>query len=111
VGTLKPGGIAIHTTELNINASGQTIDNWPTVLFQRRHFEELAARLTAQGHAVAPLDFSLGDKPMDRFVDLPPWPHDLPPEMNAWLGSPAHLKLSVDGFVSTCFGIVVKRVG
>jgi len=109
IATLKPGGIAVHTTELNINASGQTIDNWPTVLFQRHHFEELAARLTAQGHMVAPLDFSLGDRPMDRFVDLPPWEHDLSPDMNAWLGQPAHLKLSVDGFVSTCFGIVVKR--
>ena len=65
---LRPGGTAVHTTEFNINANGPTIDNWPTVLFQRRHMEALAARLAAQGHQVAPFDFDAGDKPLDRFV-------------------------------------------
>lgn len=107
--TLVPGGISVHTTEFNIRGDGPTIDNWPTVLFQRQHFVELAERLTAEGHSVAPFDFSLGSQPMDRFVDVPPWQHQLPADMNAWLGDSAHLKLSVDGFVSTCFGIIVKR--
>lgn len=106
--TLRPGGISVHTTEFNIQ-DGPTIDNWPTVLFQRQHFEQLADRLRAEGHIVAPFDFALGGKPMDRFVDIPPWPHQMPPHLNEWLGAPAHLKLSVDGFVSTCFGIVVQR--
>lgn len=107
--TLVPGGIAVHTTEFNIRSDGPTIDNWPTVLFQRQHFEALAARLRSQGHTVAPLDFNLGGKPMDQFVDLPPWAHQLPADINEWLGPSAHLKLSVDGFVSTCFGIIVRR--
>ena len=107
--TLKPGGIAVHTTEFNIRADGPTIDNWPTVLFQRRHFEELAARLEAAGHDVAPFDFGLGDKPLDRFVDVPPWSHDLPEEMKRWLGEPAHLKLAISGFIATCFGLVVRK--
>lgn len=111
VETLRPGGVAVHTTEFNIRADGPTIDNWPTVLFQRSHFEALAARLTARGHRVEPFNFDLGDKPLDRFVDLPPYSHDLPADIGAWLGAPAHLKLAVDGFVSTCIGITIHRGG
>ena len=107
--TLKPGGLSVHTTEFNINAQGPTIDNWPTVLFQRRHMETLASRLRERGHDVAPLDFSLGDRPLDRFIDLPPYHHDLSPELAEWIGAPQHLKVSVDGFASTCFGIIVRR--
>jgi len=107
--TLRPGGLSVHTTEFNINPVGETIDNWPTVLFQRKHFEELSQRLTAQGHDVAPLDFFLGDKPMDRFIDLPPYHHDLPADLTDWLGEPRHLKVGVDGFPCTCFGILVRK--
>jgi 2-polyprenyl-3-methyl-5-hydroxy-6-metoxy-1,4-benzoquinol methylase len=107
--TLRPGGLGVHTTELNIDAEGPTIDNWQTVLFQRRHFEELALRLRAQGHYVAELDFFLGDKPMDRFIDLPPFHHDLPKDLGDWIGSPRHLKVATDGFACTCFGLVVRK--
>lgn len=107
--TLAPGGVAVHTTEFNIRDDGPTIDNWPTVVFQRKHFEELVARLEAQGHIVAPLDFSLGDKPLDRFVDLPPYHHDLPEAISTWIGAPAHLKLAYDGLVVTCIGLKVMK--
>ena len=109
--TLRAGGMAIHTTEFNINPDGPTIDNWPTVLFQRKHLEELADRLRAEGHDVATLDFNLGDGPLDRFIDLPPWSHDLPQQLGQWLGQPLHLKVGVDGFACTCFGIIVRKGG
>lgn len=107
--TLKPGGIAIHTTELNIDSEGPTIDNWPTVLFQRRHIEHLCERLTREGHIVAELDFGLGDGPMDRFIDLPPYHHDLPTDISNLLGAPQHLKVAIDGFACSCFGIVIRK--
>ena len=109
--TLRPGGISVHTTEFNIRADGPTIDHWPTVLFQRSHFEALAERLRAQGHEVAPLDFETGDKPMDRFIDLPPWGHDLPADFAQRHGRSDHLKVSVDGFPATCFGLLVRKAG
>jgi SAM-dependent methyltransferase len=105
--TLKPGGVAIHTTEFNVG-DGATIDNWPTVLFQRHHFEALAAKLTAAGHHIQSVSFDTGSEILDRFVDLPPY-HDLPSGMSSINEYPAHMKLSIDGFTTTCFGIVIQR--
>ena len=109
LGTLRPGGLAVHTTEFNINPEGPTIDNWPCVLFQRKHFEALAERLTALGHVVAPFDYTLGDKPMDRFIDLPPWTHDMPQALSEWVGHMVHLKVANDGFPATCFGLKIRK--
>lgn len=109
LGTLKPGGLSVHTTEFNISADGATVDNWPTVLFQRQHFEMLATRLRGQGHDVADFDYALGDRPLDRFIDLPPFHHDLPDDLAAWLGAPQHLKVAVDGFAATCFGLIIRK--
>lgn len=106
---LKPGGLAIHTTEFNINPEGPTIDNWVTVLFQRRHIEALAERLRAAGHDVAPIDFDAGDKPLDQFIDLPPWHDGTLGHVSRWLGQPAHLKVAIDGFACTCIGLIIRK--
>lgn len=102
--TLRPGGLAVHTTEFNFLDDKNTVDNWPTVLFQRRHFELLAARLREQGHEVAELDFDVGADPLDKFIDLPPF-------TDAWTKSieAPHIKLAVDGFACTCFGLLIRK--
>ena len=104
--TLKPGGVAVHTTEFTVT-EGPTIDNHPIVLYQRQHLERLAERLQAAGHQVAEFDFSPGNGILDRFVDLPPF-HD-----NALIGPQhyAHLKLLFDGYTCTSIGIVVRKAG
>jgi len=108
--TLRPGGLAIHTTEYNYANDAATIDNWGTVLFQRRHFNELAERLRTNGHRVAELDFSVGDKILDRFIDLPPYPHDMTLVQQAyWARDSNHIKAAVDGFASTCFGLIIQK--
>jgi 2-polyprenyl-3-methyl-5-hydroxy-6-metoxy-1,4-benzoquinol methylase len=105
--TLKTGGVSIHTTEFNFQ-DGPTIDNWPTVLFQKQHFEDLARRLTAAGHRAEPISFDVGNGALDRFIDLPPYA-DYPSEWQSIQDFPAHMKLSVDGFPCTCYGIVVEK--
>lgn len=98
--TLVPGGLSIHTTEFNFLEEEETIDNWGTVLFRKRDFIELAERLTSQGHQVVPLDFDIGSGFLDQFIDIPPYQQV----------QDAHLKLLVDGFATTSFGmIVIKR--
>ncbi|GGE85799.1 class I SAM-dependent methyltransferase [Sphingomonas prati] len=107
--TLRPGGVAVHTLEFNIDGNGPTIDNWMTVLFQQKHIEALADRLRAQGHQVAPLDFDAGNAPMDQFIDLPPWHGSTKGLLSQAMGQSYHLKVGVDGFVATCFGLIVTK--
>jgi hypothetical protein len=110
--TLKSGGWAVHTTEFNFLHDTATIDNWVTVLFLRKHFEQLKVEIENDGHYVAPMDFNVGAQPLDRFVDIPPYSFGegfLNRELWVQSNQAAHLKLSIDGYASTCFGIVVQK--
>ena len=95
--TLRPGGWAIHTTELNVASNSDTIDNETTVLFRRRDFEMLARRLSALGHVVAPFDFGMGSQPMERYIDVPPYRQE------------PHLVLALKGYATTSFGLIVQK--
>ncbi|TYQ26253.1 class I SAM-dependent methyltransferase [Pseudanabaena sp. UWO310] len=109
---LKSGGIAVHTTEYNYTNEPETIDNWSTVIFQDRHFKDIYNRLVSEGHKVATLNFDVGSQPLDRFIDLPPYAVG-----EGWLSKEtwgdsnqgAHLKLSVDGYPCTCFGLIIQK--
>ena len=92
---LKPGGIAVHTTEFNCSSNNATVTEGDTVLFRRRDFESLAYRLEKAGHHLK-LDFTAGSLPADHFVDIPPYKQDV------------HLKLMIDDHVVTSYGIVVR---
>jgi len=108
--TIRRGGTAVHTTEFNFWNDEQTIDNWPTVLFQKQHFVTIADQLRSAGHVVAELDFDVGDKPLDRFIDVPPYLHDLSASQRSYVGNDAsHIKLTIDGFPSTCFGLIIRK--
>ena len=93
---LKPGGIAVHTTELNLSSNDDTVFEGGCVIFRRRDIDRLAQRLTAQGHRIC-LDYSEGDGPADRHVDVPPYKQDI------------HLRLLLEGFVSTSIGLIVQK--
>ncbi|GGC30769.1 hypothetical protein GCM10011504_06210 [Siccirubricoccus deserti] len=105
---LRPGGIAVHTTEFNLDELAGTLSRGATVLYQRRHLEALAARLAAQRHEMLPLDDGHGSGMLDRFVDLPPFE-----EAGSPLGTvfPPHLRLSVRGFPVTSAGLIVRAGG
>jgi hypothetical protein len=102
--TLVPGGLSIHTTEFNYLEDEETIDNYGTVLFRKQDFEELYARLTAANHEVAVLDFNVGSDFLDRFIDLPPYNSKIYAHTQD-----AHLKLLIDGFASTSFGLIIRK--
>lgn len=105
---LKPGGISVHTTEFNLD-DGETLDNWATVLFQKRHMEDLLARLTRQGYIVSPFDFDGGSGVLDGLFDIPPWPWEV--EKLGWrpLYCYTHLKKSIEGIPCTSIGITVRK--
>lgn len=95
---LKPGGVAIHTTELNCSSDSATLDNTSTVLFRKRDFTALAKRLIAEGHEVL-LNFNTGDLPLDKHIDMPPFSKD------------NHLKIQIDRWVTTSFGMIIRKAG
>lgn len=110
---LKPGGVALHTTEFNYLSDKGTLERGTTVLFLRRHFEELAARLASAGHTMLGPDFDVGDGPVDRYVDLAPYAFSdsswLTPRAWGKVNQIAHLKLALGGYPSTCYGIAVVK--
>jgi hypothetical protein len=105
---LKPGGIAIHTTEFNLDDGGETIDDWGTVLFQRRHIDDLAAHIATAGHHLCNVDYNTGDGVLDQFIDVPPFPQD---RSSLRYPEAPHLRLSVDGFPVTSIGLIARAGG
>jgi SAM-dependent methyltransferase len=103
---LRPGGLAVHTTEYNLDPDGPTMERGATVLFQRRHLDRLAERLAAAGHRMLPLtgEEAMGEV-LDRYVDLPPFPHD--PSPFGSFDTP-HLRMALEGYAVTSVGIVVR---
>jgi hypothetical protein len=94
---LRPGGVAVHTTELNLSSNESTVARGWTVLYRRRDVEALVRRLEAAGHEVAPVDWDPGQGVLDEYVDVPPYDPD------------THLRLALKGFVTTSFGLIVRR--
>ncbi|MEP7044673.1 MAG: DUF4214 domain-containing protein [Dokdonella sp.] len=94
---LRPGGIAVHTTELNCDSDEETIETGGSVIYRKRDLLELAGLLRARGHAVAPLDFYLGETEADRYVDEPPYK------------GKAHIRLRIGPYASTSFGFIVSK--
>ena len=88
----------MHTTEFNCSSDNDTLDHASTVLFRQRDLLSLASRLRARGHRID-LTFDLGDQPLDRHVDMAPYSAD------------RHLKLMIEKWVTTSFGLVIQKGG
>jgi hypothetical protein len=98
LGCLKPGGVAVHTTEYNVSSNTETADYRSTVVYRRCDLERMTATASDCGHKVARLDLDPGDLPVDRIVDVPPYSHD------------PHLKLLLKSkYVCTSVGVIVEK--
>lgn len=93
---LRPGGVAVHTTEFNCQSNDDTLDNASTVLFRQRDLIKLAKRLRRRGHEIV-LNFNTGDQPLDLHIDVPPYSQS------------NHLKLQIAQWVTTSFGVIVRK--
>jgi SAM-dependent methyltransferase len=94
---LRPGGVAVHTTEFNLSSNDATLEQGGTVIYRRRDIEAVIARLSAGGHAVGAFRVAPDSHPMDGWVDIPPYSQD------------AHLKLALGRFNCTSVGLVITR--
>jgi SAM-dependent methyltransferase len=104
--TLKPGGVAVHTTEFLLNEKEHDIiDNWPIVFYSGNDITALATSLTEKGYTVSPIDLDPGKGLLDGFYDIPPFYSNSAGRVFDY--GAAHLKVIGDGFAVTCIGIVV----
>ena len=92
---LRPGGVAVHTTEYNVASNTSTITAGQSNIFRRQDLERIGADLRWMGYGVD-LDFADGDRPGDGVVD--PWPYT----------GEVHLKLLLEGYVATSFGLIIE---
>lgn len=92
---LRPGGVAVHTTEFNLSSQWRTLDWKPTVLFRRRDIEELVTLLRDEGHDIS-VDFDPGNGVADRYIDVPPY-------------GDVHLKLQIEKFQVTSLGLIITK--
>jgi len=94
---LRPGGVAVHTTEFNVSSDERTVDSGPTVLYRRRDIEQMIARLKEDGGTVT-CDFTPGTTPPDVHVDVPPF-------------TETHLRTTLGEFVTTSIALVIEKPG
>ena len=96
--TLKPGGVAIHTTEFNVSSDEETPDNIGTVLFRKQDIIKLATEIVNEGHHLV-LNFNPGSGEIDQYIDVPPYK----PEK--------HLKLRVhlNKYITTSIGLIIHK--
>jgi FkbM family methyltransferase len=95
---LRPGGVAVHTTEFNLSSNEETIEEGRTVIFRKRDIDRVIADLESDGHHVEAVCYQLGKTKEDRFVDVFPY------------GDEPHLKLLLeDRFVSTSIGLIMVK--
>lgn len=92
---LGPGGVAVHTTELNISDPEDTVERGNTVLLRERDVEALSERVAARGYTLT-LDLARGTGDADLAIARPPYPFA------------PHLKLTFDRFVTTSLGLILE---
>src|SRR5205814_9475117 len=95
--TLKPGGVACHTTEFNLSSNDATVESGATVVYRKRDLESLIARLRERGHTVADLVVAPDAHHLDGYVDTPPY------------NESPHLRLELEGYAATSVALVVRR--
>jgi hypothetical protein len=92
---LKPGGVGVHTTEFNVRSNVGTVTTGWTVIFRRKDLQRIAGTLRRRGYMID-LDFARGELPYDRVVEKPPFKHEV------------HLKLLLENYVVTSFGLIIE---
>lgn len=93
---LKPGGLAIHTTEYNCFSDSRTVPVGGTVIYRMQDFVRLGAELRRKGHNLS-FNFNQGQDPVDQHVDVAPYSED------------NHLKLSLMQYTTTSIGLLIQK--
>lgn len=97
---LRPGGLAVHTTEFNLWSNEDTIEKGLSVIYRKKDFEELRDWYEHNGCEIE-LSFKRGSRPVETYLPFPPYSKD---------DTRDHLNLIIDNYASTSYGIIVKKL-
>ena len=95
---LKPGGIAVHTTEFNLSSNDETIQTGQTVLWRKQDVEALQKWMLEHGHKME-VTFDRGNMPADYYVEMSPFSE----------GIEDLICLYCLGYISTGFAFIVQK--
>jgi 2-polyprenyl-3-methyl-5-hydroxy-6-metoxy-1,4-benzoquinol methylase len=93
---LKPGGVAVHTTEFNLSSDSETVENSQVCLYREKDILQTISALP-EGFSAVQLNLDTGRGEIDKYVDVPPY-----------LPAP-HLKMLLERFVTTSIGLIFTR--
>jgi len=88
---LRKGGLAVHTTEYNINSNERTVESKNLAFYRRKDLEEIQNKLVRMGYITQKLDYS-------KCI----YPHILGPEE-------AKLRARVGSYVATSAVLVIRK--
>ncbi len=101
---LKPGGVAVHTTEFNLSSENETITDGPTVIFRLKDIEDIIRSLQNEGHHVAPLDVRLGIQAENFHIDKKTI-------TSRQYNGKKHLRLWIKGYATTSIALIITKAG
>jgi len=94
---LKPGGIAVHTTEFTVSSLNFTLEIGNLVTFSKTRMDSLVQDVRRLGYESEDIDYRGGTDPVDQHIDIQPYRGD------------NHLKLAGYGLViHTSIGIIIR---
>ncbi|MGN8118836.1 hypothetical protein [Labrys sp. 22185] len=96
--TLKPGGVAVHTTEFNLTSNDATVESASISIYRKRDISSLVERLIMRGFKTSHVDFDVENAGYaEQVVDLPPYGRGEP-----------HIRLRLGDFDATSICLVVE---
>ena len=96
---LKPGGVAVHTTEFNLSSDVDTIEYGGSVIWRRRDVEEIKDYFNGIGCNME-VSFYRTNNEANNYIDMPPFKGE-------W--KPYHMNLVIDGYLSTSIAFVIRN--
>lgn len=94
---LRPGGIAVHTTELELTARAKTAEYGNIVVYRPSDLDAFAQEVRGRGFSIETNWYVAMETPADRWIAHHPY------------DDPAHLKLIIGDSVSTSVGLLIHR--
>lgn len=96
---VRPGGVAVHTTEYNVSSNDATLATGPSVIYRRRDIEDLAYALRGVACALEPVEYDAGLDRQDIEFDFPPY----------FTNGRKHIKMLLGPHVSTSILLIVRK--